>query len=325
MRYFVTGATGFIGRALAKELLRRGHIVAIVARNPAKAADLQALGVQVFQGDITNRESLRAGMIGADGVFHVAGWYKVGTRDKAQGWAVNVEGTRNVLSMMQELGIPKGVYTSTLAINSDTHGQLVDETYHFTGTHLSEYDRTKAEAHKVAALFIRDGLPLVIVQPGLVYGPGDEGVNHDTLQSYLKGTLPMLVQGTAFSWAHVDDIVQGHILAMEHGRIGESYIIAGETKTLIEAMALAEKITGVKAPRLHAPSGLIKGFSSFMRIIGRVIPLPPLYTGEFLRASASTYIGSNAKARREFGYDPRPLAEGFGDALRWEMEQAKKL
>jgi nucleoside-diphosphate-sugar epimerase len=147
MKYFVTGATGFVGGVLVRKLCELGHEVHASVRNPNRTNDLQALGVKLFKGDVTEKESMREAMQGVDGVFHVAGWYKIGVKDKRDAERVNVQGTQNVLELMEELHIPKGVYTSTLAVNSDTHGQVVDESYHFTGEHLSEYDRTKAAAH----------------------------------------------------------------------------------------------------------------------------------------------------------------------------------
>src|SRR5690242_5873856 len=164
MKYFVTGATGFVGGRVVRQLLAGGHQVNALARTPAKAADLAALGVTLFPGDVSDAAGLRAPMAGVDGVYHIAGWYKVGMRDKSDGERVNVQGTRNVLTAMRDLGIAKGVYTSTLAINSDTHGVMVDESYHFTGRHITEYDRSKAAAHDLANEFIAAGLPLVIVQ-----------------------------------------------------------------------------------------------------------------------------------------------------------------
>src|SRR6476619_3484421 len=137
MKYFVTGTTGFIGGRLARQLREAGHEVIALVRDPSKAQDLAALGVTLAPGDVTDKASMRAPMTGVDGVYHVAGWYKIGMRDKSAGQKVNVEGTRNVLETMKELGIPKGVYTSTLATNSDTHGKVVDETYHYTGHHLT--------------------------------------------------------------------------------------------------------------------------------------------------------------------------------------------
>ncbi|HVU14399.1 MAG TPA: NAD-dependent epimerase/dehydratase family protein, partial [Phototrophicaceae bacterium] len=199
MKVFVTGATGFIGGHLVRALVARGDQVAAVVRNPAKAQDLAALGVKLYAGDITDKESMRAAMTGVDAVFHLAAWYKIGARDKSEAEKINVGGTRNVLELMRDLHIKKGVYTSTLAIFSDTHGQPVDESYRFEGKHLSEYDRTKAEAHyDVALSLMAVGLPLVIVQPGVVYGPGDPSAIGDTLRLYLQGKLPLVPQQTAF-------------------------------------------------------------------------------------------------------------------------------
>jgi nucleoside-diphosphate-sugar epimerase len=147
MRYFVTGATGFIGGRVARRLVEAGHQVVALVRTPAKANELRDGGVELVAGDITDRESMRHPMTGVDGVFHIAAWYKVGARDKHAAQRINVEGTRNVLELMRDLKIPKGVYTSTLAVFGDTHGQIVDENYRYDGPHLSEYDRTKWAAH----------------------------------------------------------------------------------------------------------------------------------------------------------------------------------
>jgi len=321
MKYFVTGATGFVGKEVARQLRAQGHVVIAIARNPDKAGDLRAMGVDVRPGDITDKESMRAPMAGADGVFHIAGWYKVGVKDKSDGAKINIDGTRNVLELMRELKIPKGVYTSTLAVNSDTRGQMVDESYRFIGQHISEYDRTKAAAHDIAEAMIKDGLPLVIVQPGLVYGPGDQGPSHDTFVLYLKRQLPMLVSGTSYAWGYIDDIAQAHLLAMDKGKIGENYFTCGPVHSLVEAMHLAEKITGVPAPKLVMPPAMIKATAGITGLIDGAINLPPLYTGEFLRVSTASYIGVNDKARRELGWNPRSLEAGLPIALKWEMEQ----
>ncbi len=321
MKYFVTGATGFVGSHVTRQLIETGHEVVAVVRNPAKAQELADLGVAIYQGDVTDKESMRAPMQGIDGVFHIAGWYKVGVKDKSDGEKINVQGTRNVLELMKELGIAKGVYTSTLAVNSDTHGKLVDETYHYTGPHLSEYDRTKWIAHyEVADPMIADGLPLVIVQPGLIYGPDDTSSVRTTLIQYLQRKLPVIPTQTAYSWAYIDDIAHGHILAMEKGKVGESYIIAGPTHTFVDAMHLAEKITGIPAPRLQVAPSMMKVMASTMGIVEKVIPVADEYSAEYLRISAGvTYIGTNAKAKRELGYNPRSLEDGLTQTLKHEM------
>ena len=318
MKYFVTGTTGFVGGVLAKKLREQGHEVHASVRNPDKAKELLDFGVKLFKGDVTDKESMRAAMTGVDGVYHVAGWYKVGTRDKSDGERVNIRGTRNVLELMQELKITKGVYTSTCAVNSDTHGKLVDESYHFPGKHLSEYDRTKAAAHEIAKEFIAMGLPLVIVMPGLIYGPGDTSILRTNIHDFLHQKLPMLPTQTAYCWAHVDDIVQGHILAMEKGRIGESYIIAGEPHTAIEAFKLASQITGKRAPMV-VPYQIMKALSVLVKPLDNF--LPETYTSEGLRVvSGVTYWGDNRKAKRELGYNPRPFRDGWEATLRHEMK-----
>ncbi|MCG2787067.1 MAG: NAD-dependent epimerase/dehydratase family protein [Anaerolineae bacterium] len=320
MKYFLTGATGFVGGHVARQLIEAGHQVLASVRSPEKASQLAALGVQLHKGDVTDKESMRAPMSGVDGVFHIAGWYKVGVRDKSEAYKINVEGTRNVLALMQELKIPKGVYTSTLAVNSDTAGKQVDENYRFNGQHLSVYDQTKAEAHLVAEEFIRQGLPLVIVQPGLIYGPGDTSSVRTTLIQFLKRQLPLMPEQTAFSWAHVDDIARGHIQAMEKGQPGQSYLLCGPAHTFIEAMQIASETSGVPLPGLRAKPGMLKTMSALMAVVEKVIPLPESYTGEGLRIVAGvTYLGDNSKAKRELDFDPRPLREAWVETVQHEM------
>jgi nucleoside-diphosphate-sugar epimerase len=323
MRYFITGATGFLGGRIARQLIEAGHEVVTIARNPASAGDLAALGVAVHQGDITDRESLREPMRGADGLYHIAAWYQYGARDKSPAEAINVGGTRNVLEVMRELGIPRGVYTSTINIFSDTHGQVVDESYRHDGPHLTEYDRTKWLAHyEVAVPMARAGLPLVIVQPGLIYGPGDKSVVRELLVQYLGRRLLLVPRDATYCWGYVDDIAAGHLLAMERGTPGESYILTGPRHTLVEMLGMAERMTGIPVPRLRAPGGVLRAVASLADLAGRVISLPPAYSGEALRASAGvTYLASSEKARRELGFSPRPLQEGLREMLVAEMER----
>ena len=322
MQYFLTGATGFIGGRVARQLVEAGHRVVALVRDKSKAIRLKALGVELFEGDITDKESLRQPMARAEGVFHIAAWYQIGTRDTPLAERVNVDGTRNVLELMREFKIPKGVYTSTLAVFSDTRGKAVDETYRHDGPWLSEYDRTKWLAHyQVALPLIEQGLPLIIVQPGVVYGPGDTSIMGDTFRKYLQRKLPLIPKQTAFCWAHVDDTARGHVLAMEKGKPGESYIIAGPIHTLEEAFAFAEKITGIKAPRLRPSPGMMKGMANLMKIVGHFFPLPPDYTSESLRVIAGTsYIGVNSKAKHELGFHARPFEDGLRETLLHEMK-----
>jgi nucleoside-diphosphate-sugar epimerase len=317
-KYFISGATGFVGGVLARKLREQGHAVHASVRNPEKTQELQALGVKLFKGDVTDKESLRAGMTGVDGVYHVAGWYKVGAKDKRDGERVNIHGTRNVLELMQELKIPRGVYTSSLVVNSDTKGKVVDESYHFSGKHLSEYDRTKARAHEIANEFIAKGLPLIIVMPGVMYGPGDTSILRTNIIDFLKGNLPMLPSQSGYCWAHVEDAVQSHILAMEKGQPGQTYIIAGEPITVTDAFKLASQITGRRAP-MTVPNQILKVMALLVTPFDAI--LPEIYTSEGLRVIAGvTYWGDNSKAKRELGFTTRPFREGWEETLRHEMK-----
>ncbi len=312
MRYLVTGATGFVGGALVRQLVASGHEVRALVRDVGRATALRELGVALFPGDVTERDGLRDPLRGVDGAFHVAAWYKVGAPDKRLAERVNVEGTRNVLGVARELGVPKIVYTSTLAVFGDTRGRLADESYRHDGAFLSEYDRTKWLAHfRVAEPAAHEGAPVVIVQPGVVYGPGDNGPMRPLWLQYLRRGLPAIPAGTAFCWGHVEDIARGHVLAMDRGRVGESYIIAGPAHTLVEAFGMAERITGIPAPRAVPPAVLRLG-ARLLDLLGR--------DGESLRVMAgTTYLGDSAKAQRELGFAARTLEEGLKETLRYEM------
>ena len=212
MRYFLTGATGFLGGDLTRHLAsRRPSGDRARPRSREGRGALRAPASRFVKGDITDKESMRAPMTGVDGVFHCAAWYKVGASaaETATAERTNVDGTRNVLELMRELRIPKGVYTSTVAIFSDTEGREPDESYYHAGPFLSEYDRTKWRAHyEVALPMAREGLPLVILQPGVIYGPGDTSGVRAAFVQYLQGKLAGIPAETAFSWAHVDDVAR---------------------------------------------------------------------------------------------------------------------
>jgi nucleoside-diphosphate-sugar epimerase len=319
-RFLVTGATGFIGGRVAALLRARGDAVVALVREPARAEALAALGCTLHRGDLGEPAALRAAMAGADGVFHLAGWYKVGVRSGAEGERINVEGTRHVLAAMRATGVARGVYTSSLAVYGDTGGEVVREGHPARRPFLSHYDRTKHDAHVLAEAAMRDGLPLVVVQPGLVYGPGDTSSVRTTLRQYLTRTLPLVPAGTAYAWAHVDDIARGHLLAMDRGRVGECYHLAGPVATLVEALALAERITGIRGPGWVAPRALLRTLAAMLTPVAAVLPLEGQYHPENLRVvGGATYLGRSDKAQRELGWTARPLAEGLRETLLHEM------
>ncbi len=310
MRYAITGATGFVGGALARQLRATGHEVRALVRDPARATALSSLGVELVPGDLDDAAALDRLCDGVDGLFHVAGWYKLGQRDPSVGTRVNVEGTRNTLAAAQRNSVPRVVYTSTLAVNSDTHGEVYDETHRHTGDFVSHYDRTKAEAHHVAEEFAAAGLPVVIVAPGLVYGPGDTAQSGALIEQVVRGKRPQVPAGGGVCWAHVDDIAAGHVLAMEKGAPGESYMLAGPRATLAEGLRQLASIAGTKGP-VVVPNGVIRAVAAVAGAVGKVVPVPADFSAETMRASLATYYGSPAKAERELGWKARSLDTGL--------------
>jgi nucleoside-diphosphate-sugar epimerase len=306
---------------MAGRLRAAGHEVVALVRDPARASSLEADGIVLAGGDINDGASVRAAMEGCDALVHMAAIYKVGVRDPSQMERANVGGTRTVLEAMRDLGLTRGVYTSTLAVFSDTRGRVPDESYRFTGRHLSSYDRTKAQAHyEVARPMAEAGLPLVTVMPGVVYGPGDTSQLRPALVQYLQGELRALPKRQGVCWGFIDDTVEGHLLALLKGRPGQEYIIAGPPHRFVEAFDTASRITGVPAPRLQVGRGTIRFLAALAALRERFGEVPPERTAEYLRVNSGvTYYGDNAKARRELGFAPRPIEEGLRTTLEHEM------
>lgn len=317
MKAFVTGGTGFIGSRVVRKLIERGYEVHALARSDRTAAALEAAGARAVRGDITDPASMREGMHGSDVVFHMAAWYKIGSRDWRQAEAINVGGTRNVLDLAHELGVPRTVYTSTVGVFGDTRGQTVDESYVCTDPLLTEYERTKRVAHyEVAMPLIEQGAPIIIVLPGGVYGPGDASIIGHVMQRFCQGRLPFLpAPETTFTYAYVEDIAEGHILAAEKGRIGESYVLAGPSVPLDELVDLWAEITGRRAPAVRIPSRFLRPFASLMGAIGSVIPLPMMFSEEATRSAGATYMARADKSQAELGWQARPVREGMRETL----------
>jgi len=317
MKAFVTGGTGFIGSHVVRKLTERGYEVHALARSDRTAAALEAAGARAARGDITDAASMREGMRGSDVVFHMAAWYKIGSRDWKQAEAINVGGSRNVLGLAHELGVPKIVYTSTVGVFGDTKGQTVDESYVCHEPFFTEYERTKWAAHyEVALPLTEEGAPVIIVMPGGVYGPGDASVIGHVMQRFCRGRLPFLPgPETTFTYAHVEDIAEGHILAAEKGRIGESYVLAGPAVPFDELIDLWAEITGRRAPAVRIPGRLLRPFAPLIGAIGSVIPLPMMFSEDATRALGATYMARADKAREELGWQTRPLREGMRETL----------
>jgi len=320
MKVFITGATGFIGGRVARKLLQRGDQVIAMVRSKQDAAVLQAAGARVVFGDITERDSLREGMQDSDIVFHIAGWYKIGSSNRAQAEAINVIGTRNVLGLAFELGIPKIVFTSSVAAFGDTHGVLVTEKTPLSseGDFKTIYDLTKWMAHREAERLIAQGAPITIVMPGVIYGPGDTGYVNELMRAWYQGQLP-IVPGPEFTitLAHVDDIATGHLLAADEGHSGESYILAGPSLNLREILHLWAHLSGRSAPFVFIPARFVKPLAPLLSGVAGSLPLSSLLNRDTLAMLDATYTADSTKARTVLGWQPRPLTEGLQETFEW--------
>lgn len=319
MKVFVTGGTGFIGGEVARQLRARGDAVTCLVRSPAKAAKLSELGCELVAGDLGDTEAIRRGMQGCDAVVHAAAMYEVGIPAKQHPamWEANVAGTERVLGAAREAGVAKLVYVSTVGVFGNTHRQVVDESYEHPGREFtSYYEETKLEAHRVAKRMIEDGLPGVIVQPGGVYGPGDTSQVADLLEQFFAGRLPLLpFPELGICLTHVEDIAGGILLALDRGRVGETYVLSGPVTTMREAIETVAAATGRKAPRYAMPTALLKALTPAGPLVGKLMGQPPNLRELISSADGVTFWASHEKASRELGYAPRGLDEGLRQTL----------
>jgi dihydroflavonol-4-reductase len=320
VKVFVTGGTGFIGGEVVRRLRARGDQVACLVRNPEKAGKLTKLGCELIAGDLGDSEAIRAGMEGCDGVIHAAAMYEVGIPEKQHPamYDANVLGSERVLRAALEAKVPKLVYVSTVGTFGNTHGKVVDESYRHPGKEFtSYYEETKLEGQRIAErMMAKEGLPGVIVKPGGVYGPGDESQIADLLLEFFAGrlfALPFPELGLCFS--HVEDIAGGILLALDKGKVGETYVLSGPVTTMREAIDTVAALSGRKAPKRTLPTPVLKALTPIGPLVGKLMGQPPNLREMISSADGVTFWASHEKATRELGYVPRGMEEGMRDTL----------
>ncbi|MDQ3400463.1 MAG: NAD-dependent epimerase/dehydratase family protein [Chloroflexota bacterium] len=304
MRVFVTGATGFVMGAVVRQLRARGDPVVALVRDPGHAAALAGIGCELTPGDLSDPSAISAALTGCDAAIHGAAIYEIGVSGKRRDemFEANVNGTERVLAACRDARIGKAVYVSTIAAFGNTRGRVVDETYSHDGRYTSAYDETKHRAHVIAVRYQTEGLPLVIVQPGGVYGPGDHSAIGGVMRQVADGKARALAfPELGMNMVHVDDVASGVLLALDRGRPGESYVLGGEITTMRSLLRAVAEVTGQRAPSFVVPGALL-----------RIMTLPFPRLRETVRsADGVTFWATDAKARRELGYAPRPLALGL--------------
>jgi nucleoside-diphosphate-sugar epimerase len=321
VKAFVTGGTGFIGAQLVRRLRARGDDVVVLARMPAKAAPLRELGCEVIEGDLADSDAIRRGVAGCDAAFHAGATYKVGipASEHAAMREANVGGTERVLDAAIAAGVVRIVYVSTGNVYGNTRGRAVDETYirRQPPEFLSYYDETKYEAHQVALGRIAAGAPVIIVQPGGVYGPDDPSELGNMMDQARRGKLKLrMFPDAGFNFVYVDDVADGILAAHDRGRIGECYNLAGEKSTMGELVERTAVLSGRRPPSVTMPPALMKLAIPIGPLVGRAMGFPP-NLAELIRTSNGVTVWmTDEKARRELGFAPRGLDVGLPQALR---------
>ena len=324
MKALVTGATGFVGAAVARALGAAGWEVRALARGGSNRSNLQHLPVEVVEGDLEDAASLELALEGCTGLFHVAADYRLGLRDPAPLYLANVEGTRNILSAARRAGVERVVYTSSVAtVGIPRDGSPGDEGTAVTlADMIGHYKRSKYLAEEVARDAARTGMSVVIVNPSTPVGPGDikPTPTGQLVLDAAAGRMPAYVD-TGLNIVHVDDVAAGHLLAYERGSSGERYILGGEDMTLREILRVIATLVGRKPPTIRLPYGTILPLAyaaeAFTWLTGRSGRL----TLEGVRMSRKLMFFSSGKAVRELGYQWRPPLEAFEDAVRWFRER----
>lgn len=313
----MTGRTGFIGSRVVKRLRDRGDEVVVLARSPGKAAGLDA---QVVEGDLSDAEAIRRGVEGCQAVFHIAADYRVGLpKSKRESmFDANVRGTERVFDAAADAGVDRIVYVSTVNAFGNTNGRTVDETFRRDESDgfVSYYDETKYLAHKLARERAGRGAPIVIVQPGLVYGPGDHAIVGELIDQASRGKMPAKAfPELGYTAVFVDDVADGIMLAHDRGRIGESYVLGGEITNQGKLIEKAAAIGGKKPPRMTVPPIVLKAMIPVGRFVGPAMGLPPNFREMISAAHNVTYLARDDKAREELGYEPRDLDTGLRETI----------
>lgn len=291
--------------------------------NSPHARALARMGAACVSGDVTDRESVRTHMVGADLVVHNAGWFELGVTGKARQLmhAINVTGTDNILGLALELGIPRSVYVSSTIAYGATGPTAVDETYQRQKPCLTFYEQSKTEAHEIAQRYQQRGLPLIIVCPDGVAGPNDHSARSFFLRLYLNRLLPPFAWApdTISSLVHVNDVSEGITLASEKGRIGETYILAGEHLRQREIVQIWMTKPGALKVRFYIPTWLAKILFAPLETLQRLVGLPAAVSRETAAAASMSMVYSSAKAQRELGWTYRPATEMWLDTIDQEL------
>jgi len=322
MTTLITGASGFVGAALARQLLQAGHELRALVRPTSEQANLAGLELEIVTGDLRDEDSLRRALRGCQVLFHVAADYRLWTRRPQELYASNVEGSRNIMRAALDAGVERIVYTSsvaTLGLHADGR-PATEETPVSIDNMIGHYKRSKFLAEQAVQTLIREqGLPAVIVNPSTPIGPRDikPTPTGRIIVDAASGRIPAYVD-TGLNIAHVDDVARGHLLAFERGEIGERYILGGEDMSLRAILEAIAHLSGRRPPRIRLNQTVVMPIAWLSECWATLTNGPePRATLDGVRMSRKLMYFSSAKACERLGYSYRPATEALRDALAW--------
>lgn len=319
----VTGATGHLGANLVRALLEKGEKVRALVRQPENK-ELEGLNVELAIGDITDSESLKKAVKGCERVFHLAAFVSIRSGDRPKLYDINVLGTRKIMQVCREAGVKKVVHCSSLgAVGINPNGASTEEWSVSPYEETTDYEISKTFAELEVYKEIAKGLPATIVCPSGIVGPYDfkPSLLGNTILEFAQGKMRGYIEG-GFDFVPMRDVVQGALLAMEKGKVGERYLLTGEELTIEQTLIYLEELTGVKRPKLKIPIGLMQNIAVVKDwILRKFFPnVIPRFNYHSIRLLRSGKHGDNSKAVEELGLQPTPVKEAYREAVEWFRE-----
>ena len=323
MTTLVTGATGFLGSAVARALLDRGEAVRVLVRRESDRRNIDSLDVELAEGNLNDPQSLRNAVKRCRVLYHAAADYRLWVKDPKELYDTNVAGTRALLRSASEAGVERIVYTSSVAtLGREPSGRPADEQTPVTIDDMTgHYKRSKFLAEEDVNRLVRDEeIPVVIVNPSTIIGPRDirPTPTGRMVEEAARGKIPAFVD-TGLNVVHVDDVAIGHVQAYEHGKIGERYVLGGDDMMLREILAEIASLVGRRPPRIRLPRAAVLPVAYVAEFAARIrgSAVEPLVTVDGIKMSKTFMFFSSEKAKKAIGYSPRPGREALADAVEW--------
>lgn len=327
MKYFVSGSNGYIGSWLVKALRDGGHEVHALVREPSRARHIESLGAKLFKGDVLDPQSIRNAMEGTDGAFHMAAFAKVWAKDPKTFFDMNVVATNHILDAAKALGVKRTVVTSTAGVFGASLYGTINENSSRDLDFFNEYESSKALSESKIKDYVIDGLDVVIVSPTRVYGPYLQGNPESVtllIDKFVNGSWRFIPgDGSKIgNYVYVDDVVNGHLLAMEKGRKGHTYILGGTNHDYNEFFDTLKQVSGVRRRMIHMPIGIQMMFSR-IQLLKTKFGGEPLITPKWIAKGKYDWKVDPSKAVKELGLTITPLEKGLSLTTQWAKSRKK--